>query len=208
MSPTEGCLESAGPGATRLFVPSGAWRIAGGAPVSFESASSPLACCWEKVSMIPCRQAAKRVGRWPWIGPLGSSDGRVAGLSEDVDINEYRAYWRKRRDEDQKVLEERRLRAVAVAAQGAGVLADKYRVRAVYLVGSGAGRGTFHARSDIDIAVEELQACHYFRALCVSPISLRDGGCFHRQHRRLLHSQRDSLKGQEPERGAPKGPPA
>ena len=56
-------------------------------------------------------------------------------------------------------------RARVVTEKLVGILADKYGVKKIVLIGSCLDEEYFHSRSDIDLCVEGLSDSDYFRAL-------------------------------------------
>lgn len=58
-----------------------------------------------------------------------------------------------------------RVEAYKIAQKCAQLLKDQFKVDNVYIFGSVVGDGTWHKRSDIDIAVEGLPSQDYFEAL-------------------------------------------
>lgn len=60
----------------------------------------------------------------------------------------------------------RRERALAVASQAAAILKWEFGATRVFLFGSLADGGPFHARSDIDLGVDSLPPADYWRADC------------------------------------------
>jgi predicted nucleotidyltransferase len=60
--------------------------------------------------------------------------------------------------------EKRKERALAAAEACVRLLTERFRARRVILFGSLTGQGTWHAQSDIDLAVEGLAPAEFFRA--------------------------------------------
>lgn len=80
---------------------------------------------------------------------------------EEMRIYRKSAYERIQRREAE--LAERRQRGWEVARQAAAVLKDEFGANRVVLFGSLLQPKLFHARSDVDLAVWEVE--HYFRAV-------------------------------------------
>jgi predicted nucleotidyltransferase len=77
---------------------------------------------------------------------------------------EYKRGARRRLAEQKQREAERRARALEVAREAARLLYDDFGVTRVILFGSLAHGAWFHARSDIDLAVEGLAPEHYWKA--------------------------------------------
>jgi len=81
-----------------------------------------------------------------------------------VDLDKYIRGWRERLKKEEKRRLEQIKKARVVALKCSKLLAEKYKVKRVYLFGSLA-EGYFRLSSDIDLAVEGLPPDLYFRAL-------------------------------------------
>lgn len=80
-------------------------------------------------------------------------------------IEEYMVHWQARTIDDARGDEALRDRALREARHLAGVLAEVYGARKVYLFGSLARGGDFTEASDIDLAVEGLPEGCFYEAL-------------------------------------------
>ena len=81
-------------------------------------------------------------------------------------LEEYRAYWRQRKARYEAGLAIRRAEGRRLARQCAELLAARYGVKRVVLIGSLSGQGNkVHERSDIDLVAEGLPNDRYFSAL-------------------------------------------
>jgi len=78
---------------------------------------------------------------------------------------EYIVYWCQQREREKLQLEKLWKKAQQIAERCAFLLAKKYEVKKVYVVGSLAEPQRFHFSSDIDLAVEGLKPHLYFSAL-------------------------------------------
>jgi uncharacterized protein len=74
----------------------------------------------------------------------------------------YRAYARQREQEKRADLLARHAKALALAHQASNILKEEFGVTRVRMFGSLLHPEYFHALSDIDLAVWDIQ--HYFRA--------------------------------------------
>lgn len=77
---------------------------------------------------------------------------------------EYKRGALRRRAEQKRQEAERRERALQVAHEAARLLYDEFGVTRVILFGSLAHGAWFHARSDVDLAVEGLAPEHFWKA--------------------------------------------
>ncbi|NOZ49225.1 MAG: nucleotidyltransferase domain-containing protein [Chloroflexi bacterium] len=78
---------------------------------------------------------------------------------------EYIVAWKQRHEREQAASLARATSAEGVAQRCAQLLADGYGVKRVWLFGSLLHHESFHAKSDIDLAVEGLSERKYFEAL-------------------------------------------
>ena len=79
--------------------------------------------------------------------------------------NKYISSWNERLKREKLGKKKRAGEARAVAAKCAEVLAERYGVDKVYLIGSAVGGERFHDRSDIDLVVEGLPPKKHIAAL-------------------------------------------
>lgn len=77
----------------------------------------------------------------------------------------YITAWEKRDRREQEELQSRAEQAGKAARRCAQLLAERYQIKRVWLIGSLLQRESFHNRSDIDLAVEGLAERKYFDAL-------------------------------------------
>jgi uncharacterized protein len=83
---------------------------------------------------------------------------------DEARLEEYRAGARRRREAREAAQAERRARALDLAREAARFLRETYHVSRVVVFGS-AARGTFFdERSDLDLAVWDLDERRHFRA--------------------------------------------
>ena len=80
-------------------------------------------------------------------------------------IQEYKRYWTKKKLKEQNSLTEKKQKMIEMAQKTALLLAQKYHIKKVYLIGSLVGSSTFDENSDIDLVVQGLPDENYFRAL-------------------------------------------
>lgn len=77
----------------------------------------------------------------------------------------YRATARKREEERQSALDARYIAAWDTARSAATLLKERYGVDTVWLFGSLLNRKHFFERSDIDLAVREIEGRDFYRAV-------------------------------------------
>ncbi len=78
---------------------------------------------------------------------------------------DYITAWEKRDRREQQELRSGAKKAEETAYRCAELLAERYRIKRVWLIGSLLQHESFHNRSDIDLAVEGLAEKEYFDAL-------------------------------------------
>ncbi|MCP4164815.1 MAG: nucleotidyltransferase domain-containing protein [Chloroflexi bacterium] len=91
-----------------------------------------------------------------------TSDGKQT--SQDL-YAEYKIAWDKRRKAERQRLLQEAEHARDVARQCALLLADRYPIQRVWLIGSLLDKERFHHGSDVDLVVEGLNDRDYFPAL-------------------------------------------
>ena len=97
--------------------------------------------------------------------------GKTAPLAYRFDMrrntnsNSYIAAWRERLRREASELHRALAEARAKAKECAALLAGQFGASEVYLIGSVAGAGRFHERSDIDLGVRGLDSHRYLQAL-------------------------------------------
>jgi len=80
-------------------------------------------------------------------------------------MQHYVATARRRDQERQARLKDRRQRALAVARKASDLLKSEFGVSRVVLFGSVLSDSTFHETSDLDLAVWDLAEANYLKAL-------------------------------------------
>ncbi|QTA80847.1 Nucleotidyltransferase domain-containing protein [Desulfonema limicola] len=81
------------------------------------------------------------------------------------DMEAYKAGAELRLANDKKQLSERYRQAWKIAEKGAELLKNEFNVKKVILFGSLIQKELFHMKSDVDLAVEELDEKLYYRAV-------------------------------------------
>ena len=97
--------------------------------------------------------------------PSLTREGVLAALSRNTNSNSYIEAWRERLHRETAELDRALAEARARAKDCAALLAGKFGASEVYLIGSVAGAGRFHERSDIDLCARGLDSRRYFQAL-------------------------------------------
>jgi predicted nucleotidyltransferase len=92
--------------------------------------------------------------------------GRTAAELTAQEKNRYREYARLEEEAERRREAARRESALGIARAAAVILKQTFGATGVFLFGSLADGGPFHARSDIDLGVEGLQPGDYWRADC------------------------------------------
>lgn len=82
-----------------------------------------------------------------------------------MDIQPYLETARRRRQYEREQLQRRRLEALQAAQAAAQMLRETFSVSRVVVFGSVLDEQTFHAQSDIDLAVWGLPPEHYLQAI-------------------------------------------
>jgi len=81
----------------------------------------------------------------------------------EVEVAEYRKFWRERAAREAARRRELASQARAEAMRVAEVLVRDFGARRVYLFGSLLQEGRFHERSDVDLAVEGIAPERFFK---------------------------------------------
>ena len=97
--------------------------------------------------------------------PRLTREGVLAALSRNTNSDSYIEAWRERLRRETAELDKALAEARARAKDCATLLAGKFGASEVYLIGSVAGAGRFHERSDIDLGVRGLDSHRYLQAL-------------------------------------------
>lgn len=86
-------------------------------------------------------------------------------MSRNTNSDSYIEAWRERLCRETAELDRALAEARAKAEDCASLLAGKFGASEVYLIGSVAGTGRFHEKSDIDLCVRGLDSHRYLQAL-------------------------------------------
>ena len=86
-------------------------------------------------------------------------------MSRNTNIDPFIEAWRERLRSETSELDRALAEARTRAKDCAALLAEKFGASEVYLIGSVAGTGRFHEKSDIDICVRGLDSHRYLQAL-------------------------------------------
>ena len=97
--------------------------------------------------------------------PRLTREGVLAALSRKTNTDSYIAAWRERLRRETAELDRALAEARAKAKECAALLTGQFGASEVYLIGSVAGTGRFHERSDIDLCVRGLDSRRYLQAL-------------------------------------------
>ena len=92
--------------------------------------------------------------------------GKTAAELTKLERKKYRDLAVLEEESERRQEAARRDKALAVAHTAAAVLKEVFGASRVFLFGSLAAGGRFHARSDIDLGVEGLRSEDYWRADC------------------------------------------